>query len=214
MAKQLEFPKTKGWGGQRRGAGRPNRSGEVSHLKRENVDLKKPLHITMRLKPRVASLRNRHLLREMRNASQAGKRLGLYIVHFSLLNNHLHMIVETRNNSTLANGMRGFGSKFGKAIRKLTGGMGSVFAGRFHMHVLKTPSEVKGGLEYVLLNYAKHRKLIECIDGFSSAFTFKPWRELLRNRYHGVLDEYGFGDWDELSLPQSWLLRIGWQRAR
>jgi hypothetical protein len=73
---------------------------------------------------------------------------------------------------------------------------------------------VKRALEYVLLNEAKHRNLIECIDGFSSAWTFKHWRNLLGTKWHGVLDEYEFGDWGELSAPRSWLLSVGWQRAQ
>src|SRR6185312_1812920 len=110
-------------------------------------------------------------------------RLGLYIVHFSLLNNHLHMIVEAQNNKALGIGMRSFGCRLGKAIRKVTGGVGSVFAGRYHLHVLKTPTEVKRALEYVLLNRNKHENLIEGIDEFSSATTFKLWRKPLKDKW-------------------------------
>jgi REP element-mobilizing transposase RayT len=170
------------------------------------------MHITIRLKAGMAKLRRRHFLHEMKSASQHCKRLGFYISHFSLLNNHIHMIAETDSNRSLGQGMRSFGCRFGKAIRKVTGGVGSVFAGRYHLHVLKTSTEVKRALEYVLRNRAKHNKTIQCFDEFSSACTFKQWRELLGHNWRYKLDD--FAQWAELSRPQSWLLTAGWQRAR
>jgi hypothetical protein len=94
MAKQLEFEKVGGWGGKRRGAGRPNASGLVSHGKRERVNFKKPLHITMRLENGVANLRTRKSMWDFRRAIEAAKRFGFHVIHYSILNNHIHMIVK------------------------------------------------------------------------------------------------------------------------
>jgi hypothetical protein len=60
---------------------------------------------------------------------------------------------------------------------------GPVFKGRHHMRVLKTPTETKNALEYVLLNDSKHRDVIEHLDPFSSAKYFKGWKKLLGHRF-------------------------------
>lgn len=218
MPRQLEFKKVKGWGGKRKGAGRPNRSGEVSHRKREKIDLTKPVHITLHLEKKTANLRNSEILVEFRKAIIAAKPFGLSVLHYSLQKNHLHMIVEAPKTDALGRGMKSFGSRFAKAIRKIIGGNGRIFAGRFHAHVLKTPTEMRRALAYVLLNYSKHTKLIEHIDDYSSGYAFQHWRELIGHRVKGVMADQLRGryrsEWPELSPPQSWMARIGWQRGK
>jgi REP element-mobilizing transposase RayT len=217
MTKQLEFEKVKGWGGKRRGAGRKNRSGLVNHAKRERVDFKKPLHITLRLRKGVASLRTQKSLKNFRNAVGESKKFGLHVIHFSLLSNHIHMIVEARDSASLAAGMKSLCGRLGKFIRKISGGKGAVFAGRFHMHLLKSPSEMKRALEYVLLNRAKHKDEIENIDEFSSGHAFREWSRLLGRRMCGLISEQvRLSDRKtavELSPPRSWLCTSGWMRA-
>ena len=73
MAKQLELKKVKGWGGKRKGAGRPNRTGLVSHGKREKVDFKKPIHITMQLKKGASKLRTKEWMKEFSLAAKRAK---------------------------------------------------------------------------------------------------------------------------------------------
>jgi len=215
MQKQLEFKKVRGWGGKRRGAGRPNKSGLVSHGKRAPVDLKKPLHINMHLKQKMPNLRTREFLRQFKAAGFAARKFGLYLNHFSLLDNHIHLIVEANDNSALERGMKSLSGRLGKILRQKIGGKGSVWAGRFHLHVLKSPTEVKRALEYVLLNRAKHGKLIEHLDDFSSAHAFKEWKQLIGRRLTWILtDQMKLPiEISEISAPQSWLLRVGWTRA-
>lgn len=211
--KQLEFSKIRGWGGKRKGAGRPNRTGQVGHGKRPIVDFNKPLHITIRLKQGVASLRRRSMLKQFKLASSHAKIFGLHVIHFSLLNNHIHMIVEAKNNLGLSRGMKSLNCRLGKAIRRDSGGQGATLAGRFHLHVLKTPTEMKHALEYVLLNKAKHQKFIEHIDDFSSGYSFQDWKRLIGTRFQGLIaSQIDFRD-EGLSPPRSWLCRVGWTRA-
>jgi REP element-mobilizing transposase RayT len=215
MPKQLEFKKVNGWGGKRRGAGRPNTTGLVSHGKRERVNFKKPLHITMRLEKGVANLRTRKIMWDFRRAIAGAKRFGFHVIHYSILNNHIHMIVEAKDSMALASGMKSLSCRFAKAIRRIVGGSGRVFAGRFHHHLLNTPTEMKRALEYVLLNHAKHAKLIEHIDEFSSAAAFKEWNSLIGKKMNGFVQEQlaHVGQIKELSLPQSWLCSVGWIKA-
>ncbi len=212
--KQLEFKKVKGWGGQRKGAGRKNQSSRVNHMERAKVNFKKPLMITMKLKDGLRGLRNKSMLEKFTECAAGVKPFGLHVLHFSIETNHLHILVEARDNESLANGMRSLGCRLGKAIRKMLGGRGGVFNGRYHLRLLATPTEVKRGLAYVLLNQAKHAKLIPHVDDYSSARHFKDWRALLARKIGPIL-----GDWKGVALPaylshpRSWLAQQGWRRA-
>jgi hypothetical protein len=70
---ELEYQKVNGWGGKRRGAGRPNRSGTVSHMKRHKVDFNKPLSLTMKVKRGVPSLRQRIFLKGFKQSIQGAR---------------------------------------------------------------------------------------------------------------------------------------------
>jgi REP element-mobilizing transposase RayT len=214
MPKQLEFKKVNGWGGKRKNAGRPNKTGEVSHGKRPHVNFKSPLHITMRLKKGMVNLRTQRLLNAFRKATREAQKFGFHVVHFSLLSNHVHLIAEAKNSKALASGMKSLNGRFGKAVRAFTGGRGRVFAGRFHLHVLKSPTEMKRALEYVLLNLAKHTKVIEHLDEFSTAFRFREWRALIGRRMNLLLEDLPEANGTYLSAPRSWLLTSGWKRAK
>jgi hypothetical protein len=68
-----------------------------------------------------------------------------------------------------------------------------VFADRFHDHVLRTPTEVRNALRYVLGNAWRHGiRYVDGLDPFTSAGP------------RGV----------PLPEPHSWLLARGWRRAR
>jgi REP element-mobilizing transposase RayT len=214
MAKQLEFKKVKGWGGKRTNAGRKNRTGKVSHGKRKAIDLKKPMHITMKF-DRVY-LRNRATLKAFKNAVKEAKGFCLYVVHYSIQNDHIHMIVEAKDNESMARGMKSLCGRFGKIIRSVIGGSGPVFKGRFHQEVITSPTQMKRALAYVLLNTAKHMKVFDHIDAFSSGWAFKEWRKLLGGGYtdiiHDELKQFA-RDLEELSPARSWLASKGWMRA-
>ena len=213
--KQLEFEKVSGHGGKRRGAGRKNRSGLMSHGKRPPVDFKKPLHITLKLKRKMPNLRTREFHKQFRHAAKQAKRLGFNLTHYSLQTDHVHLIAEARDNRSLETGMKSLAGRLGRRLRSLVGGQGSVWAGRFHLRVLKTPTEVKRVLQYVLLNRAKHANLIEHLDEFSSAFAFTEWKKLIGKKWNGLLQEqvHHLTESEKLSRPTSWLLRVGWTRA-
>jgi REP element-mobilizing transposase RayT len=217
-AKQLDMKGVNGWGGRRKGAGRPNRSGTVSHATRQRVDSRKPLHITMRVRKGCVRLRVQEIDREFKEAARRAKAFGLAILHYSILNNHIHLIVETGDNLTLAQGMRSFAGKLGKAIRRLSMGRGPVFVGRYHLRPLGTPTEVRRTMIYVLQNQARHEDSIPHVDKYSSAPYFTRWKELMGRRrgphlrdlepllIDGPLPHY-------LSKPRSWLARTGWRRG-
>lgn len=211
--KQLEFKKVRGWGGKRRGAGRPNKTGHPGHLKREPVDFKKPLHITLRYKGGTHGLRTKQVLKQFTAAARQAANFGLHVVHFSILSNHIHFIAEAKDNTALSKGMKSLNARLGKFLVRARISKG--LTGRYHMHVLKTPTEMKRALKYVLLNFAKHSQLIEHIDRFSSGLAFKNWRELVGRSYNPLLEPRIRGPAEDYNLPQprSWLCRVGWMKA-
>jgi REP element-mobilizing transposase RayT len=187
-------------------------------MRREKVDGRLPLQITQKLRPGLTTLRRKDLLLAFGLAAGRAKTFGLHVVHFSLLSNHIHMIVEAADNQALANGMRSLAGRFAKAVRRLSGMKGKVFLGRYHLRVVKSPTQMKNSLEYVLLNQCKHSKMLEHLDPFSSARFFPHWRTLLKRRWNDVLE------WEVphvsqriesagLSVPRTWLAREGWRRA-
>lgn len=215
--KQFEFKKVKGWGGKRSGAGRPNKSQTVNHMKRTEVNFKVPLMITMKLKPGLKGLRTKKMLKKFEQCGKEVKKFGLHILHFSIESNHIHFKAEARDNQSLGSGTKSLGARLGKAVRKEIGGKGSVFAGRYHLKALKTPTETRNAMAYVLLNQSKHQKRHPYPDEFSSAIHFYDWKALLGKNIGPVLANWKMRKKplpDYLSEPRSWLAREGWRKAR
>jgi hypothetical protein len=77
------------------------------------------------------------------------------------------------------------------------GARGRRFEDRYHEHVLKTPTEVRNALRYLLGNRAHH---------------LAQWG----SRETGAIDEYS-SQAEPLEVlvrpPRSWLLREGWMKA-
>jgi hypothetical protein len=104
--------------------------------------------------------------------------------------------------------MQGLKIRMAKALNRVWKRRGTVFAERYHARILKTPSEVKHALAYVLNNARRHawqagrRVLPESwLDPYSSAEQFPGWRERFGEPPDGVTSE-----------PKTWLLRVGWRR--
>lgn len=216
VSKQISF-KLRSWGGRRAGAGRKNRSGKAGHVQRESVRSSTPLHISWRLEAGLVNLRCGLILKEFERCAKLAKSTGFSILHFSLQGNHLHLIVEARSNSHLGRGMRSLGCSFGKLLRKISRGRGRVFTDRYHLHVLKTPTETKRALAYVLQNTSRHTKFIYHLDAYSSAAYFSDWKALLGEQVGPILLNRSNLDLplpDFLGPPRSWLARVGWKRAR
>ncbi len=222
------------WGGKRKGAGRPNLTGTVSHAKRKPITFSKPLHITLKLREKLPTIRNYTLFKEFKRSLQCAQKQGLFIIHFSIQHNHIHLFVETKNNRTLALGMRSLAGRFAKFMRAYThkrslgSKRGSIFKGRYHLHILRTPIEVKNALKYILLNTSKHSKLIEHIDPYSSGIFFTEWKVLLKSHSHSLIKEdamfwkknfitnglanYEMVEWG-ISHPRTWLSQAGWMQV-
>src|SRR5262249_42934581 len=127
--------------------------------------------------------------------------------HFSGQQDHMHMLVETSDRRALGRAMQGFAISAAKRRNEMMGRHGAVFADRYHSRPLRTPTEVRNALVYVLNNFRKHRRYgtpaRDAIDPFSSASTFGGWSEPLA----------ASGDAWPTATPATWLLATGWQRG-
>ncbi len=187
----------------------------MSHAKRPMVKSGTPVHITLKLRKGVANLRSREVFAGFKISARGAARFDFKIIHFSIQADHVHVVAEAASNKALAQGMRSFGGRLGKWVRRIVGGVGPVFAGRYHVNVLANPTKMKNALAYVLQNHAHHRKVLKHLDEFSSAVYFSQWRQLFGFTAGPLLvDHRRAADLpDYLSAPRSWLARDGWMRG-
>jgi hypothetical protein len=107
-------------------------------------------------------------------------RPGFRVVHFSIQGNHVHLVAEADGPRALANGVRALSIRLARRLNAMMGGSGPVFDDRYHVHVLRTPAEVRNALRYVRGNYAGHSVAWgenvsrRWVDPFSSAVVLAP----------------------------------------
>jgi putative transposase len=164
----------------------------------------------MRLRDSLPELRVRDALRVVwRCLSRGRDRFGFRLVQFSIQRNHLHLIAEAADRRALARGLQGLAVRIAKNLNKHWGRRGTVFADRYHDHVLRTPREVRAALCYVL-NNALHHGLSFLRDGrpvpdpCSSALWFDGWS-------HPGPARPPPGP-APVVPARTWLLRVGWRR--
>jgi len=182
----------------------------------------------------VGGLRKRHLYSALRAATIAVALRELHydevngafrIVHISIQNTHIHLLVEADNKLALSRGMqsfmisaakhinRAYSEKMKLAVRR----RGSVFRDRYHQEIIETPRQARHALAYVLNNWRKHREDRRpgtetwSVDPFSTGISFMGWRE----REDAVVHWRGPETYDPLVVyfPKTWLLSEGWKKA-
>jgi REP element-mobilizing transposase RayT len=207
-------------GGKRKGAGRKPKGARAgaSHKKRPAVKPWHALHVTLRVVPAVGSLRKRKMYSAMRYATVvAAVRERIRICHISLQRDHVHLIVEAKNEQVLARGIQGFKISAARNINTMLGSdryrrrRGPVFAERYHLVVITTPTQARNAIRYTLCNWRHHDEdkhglpATWLVDPFSSGGSFPDWVELqgeimmwtLRETYDPMI----------VRMPQGWLLR-------
>jgi REP element-mobilizing transposase RayT len=196
------------WGGPRLGSGPKRRAPreQVKHRARERFRGARPVHVTLHRMAGLPSLRETAAYRALVAALGAGsERFGLRLVHWSALGNHLHLMVEARDQAALSRGMQGLGVRIARALNRLWRRKGKVFSDRYHAHVLNYPKEVRTALAYVLHNARKHKAIAAGLDAFSSAAWFDGWLGGAPN----VRTAVERPRW--LLEARSWLLARGWR---
>ena len=212
LARQLALPLGRpGRGGARLGAGRKRAPGsrELPHVARPKLDPRKPLHVTVRLRSGLPSLREQALLERIRRAITDGKtRFGARIVHYSVQRDHMHLIMEAHDRGGLSRAMRGLGVRVARGLNGLLGCKGRVIGDRYHARALGTPRVVRNALRYVLLNFRRHGRT-GAFDRASSGAAFDGWshgdpRACLGDELVDAIER-------SVAPATRWLSTLGWR---
>ena len=209
-AKQLEMTFPSSWGGKRARAGRkrikPGRPC-MPHRTRAGHRNAHPVHVTMRVRAGLGTLRDAEILGDVREAIRKAShspRVGktFRVVQFSIQSDHLHLIVEASDKDRLSRGMRGLAVRLALAMQRAFGVRGQIFGDRYHARDLKTPRAVRNALVYVLMNARKHgARIANGVDVFSSAAWFGGFA------FHRPSTEAS-----PVIAAATWLGAIGWRR--
>jgi REP element-mobilizing transposase RayT len=126
-------------------------------VKRESFPRGTPIHVTVRVRKGVPNLRSRKAVRVVSKCFEAAcERLGMRLTQYSIQANHIHLIVEAADRLALSRAMKGLCVRIAKRLNRATGRKGSVFADRYHAHILRTPREVRNAVRYVMENSRIH----------------------------------------------------------
>ena len=149
----------------------------------------------------------------MNYLARVSEKEGFRIVEYSLQSNHIHMIVEAEDERALSRAMNGILSGMARLLNRHWGRKGKVFEDRYHAELVRTPTQCRNTLCYVLANARKHgsRSLGPSLEGEGAdPFSTAPW--------------FPFHSPDDAPLaqpakpkpaafPKSWLLRSGWRKG-
>jgi REP element-mobilizing transposase RayT len=224
MLEQACF-KFRTWGGKRKGAGRPAKGPRSSepHIARERFSRPTPVHVTLRVIAPIATLRRPDTYHAIRRAIYPTlEQDDFRIVHVSIEDNHLHLIVEADNHIALSTGIRAFESsaaqRLNRAISRSTGTKlaGKVFDDRYHSRPITSPTQARNTITYVLNNFRRHGR--DCgmetmfwdVDYYSSGPSFDGWKELDDSPFLHQTPDYPRLS---VSRPRTWLLAKGWRKA-
>jgi putative transposase len=191
-------------GGRRKGAGRkpgPGRA-HVEHSRRPTHDRHCPVHVTLRARDGVPSLRSDRVFGAVCRAFAAASSRQFRLLQFSVQHDHVHLIVEAEDARGLVRGMQGLAIRIARGVNRVLGRRGAVWGDRYHSRELHTPREVRNALVYVLANFKKHLRAATGIDPRSSAPWFDGFRRVV------TLEERA----SPVAAARTWLLRRGWRR--
>ena len=198
-------------GGPRKGAGRPSKPGSISHRRRPSFAAECPLHVTLRFAEHVWNLRAQRCLRPIDRALRALlSPSSARVTHFSVQGNHVHLVVEAEDRAALTRAMRSLTIRIARRLNRVMGRRGRVLAQRYHARALRSPTEVRNVIRYVLANHARHVPGAPLADPWSSAPAFAEWVQL---GLPAASVRYALPGVDPpVSAPRTWLVRTGWHR--
>jgi REP element-mobilizing transposase RayT len=136
-------------------------------LNRPVLKARFPVHATWRVARGVWNLRTRRCFTKLAAAMYASTKLDFRVVHYAVMRDHVHLLVEASDRVALARGMQGLGIRIARRLNHLMQRNGRVLSDRYHAHILRTPTETKHARNYLLTNARRHYKL-EGPDPFAS----------------------------------------------
>ena len=168
--------------------------------------------MTVKLRQRLPRLRDPKVRAVLLTHFARGKdRFGFRLLHFAILNDHLHFVVEAKDRMALARGLQGLLIRLARGLNKLWARKGKVFADRYHDRALTSPREVRNALVYVLGNARKHMAQGRSIAPFDGpdVFSSAPW-------FDGFVKALTVRGIEHIPIPtaraRTWLASVGWRR--
>jgi hypothetical protein len=160
----------------------------------------------LRAREALPSFRSGRIFPFVQRSIAAAHKEAFRIVHFSVQMDHVHLVVEGDDQMALVRGVQGLAVRCAKAVNRAIRRRGKVWSSRYHARALRTPTETRRGLVYVLLNFRKHLRAGPGIDPRSSGPWFNGWRP--KGPPPVVRPDAS------PTLPaRTWLAKIGWRCA-
>ena len=201
------------------------------HEPRPTINRRHPQHVTIRVSDAVGWLRRLDTYNAVRRALRvviAKRHATFRIVHVSVQNTHIHLICEANDKRSLSSGLRSFqisaakqlNAAISKRRRLPRRRRGRVFVDRYNAEDLGTPRQVRNAIAYVLNNWRRHAVDRDALftlaggrlDPYASGRAFTGWREAIPPPPDpDPPDGYAM---PEVSDPTTWLLRVGWTKAK
>lgn len=72
------------------------------------------------------------------------------VLHLSIQNNHLHLLVEAAHKRALSRGMQRFAIRAARALQETFGWRGKIFPWRYHSKQITNGYQARSALAYVL----------------------------------------------------------------
>jgi hypothetical protein len=160
------------------------------------------VHVTLRVREGLPSLRGERVFSVVRGALAAASRDAFRVLQFSVQADHVHTIVEADGPAAFVRGVQGLAIRVARAVNRILARRGRVWGDHYHARLLATAREVRNALVYVLNNFRKHVPRSRGFDPRSSARWFTGWTKAIPDA----------GGTSPVASPSTWLARIGWLR--
>ncbi|MBX3189807.1 MAG: transposase [Labilithrix sp.] len=141
---------------------------------------------------------------------------GFRLLHFSVQQNHLHIVAEADDKTSLARGVQRLLSTVAMTVNAIARRSGKLWRDRYHREDLATPSQVRNAYVYVLFNdrrHALHRAYftepeLATFDACSSAAWFSGWAPRAGPAEHDVARAGP----SIVASARTWLATTGWRK--
>ncbi len=160
--------------------------------------------MTMRVRRPLPSLRRQAIFAEIRRTFSQTGRSWFRLLHFSVQDDHVHLIVEADDQRSLGRGMAGVAIRMARAANRILHRRGPLWSCRYHARALTTPREVRNALVYVIFNHRKHVPAARGWDTCSSAPRLEGWET--------PPSPFADSESPPVRRPETWLARTGWKR--
>ena len=200
-------------GGARKGAGRkrlPAPLRHTPHRARAKHRARHPVHVTLRAF--THSLRSQHVAGTVLNALRDSNSPQFRVVHHSVQDNHLHLLVEAESKRALSSGVRGLMIRIARRVNQLLFRRGRFWADRWHGTALTSPRQVRNALVYVLKNRHKHASHSGRPGKPHSSHEHDPLSSI--QWFHGLahpLPRAFRSLGQRCAVATTWLLCVGWK---